>query len=117
MFEGWQQPGSSVRKGTPNPATKLGVVFALSLQDANLQGLVQSVSDPIAVTYRHYESVSWLANHTGAPAATVDHVLQYLKSQDIVGHLDPTASYIQSALSIRQASKLFDTSYRSYRAA
>jgi subtilase family serine protease len=115
VFEGWQQPVSSQRTGTPKPATKLGVVFALSLQDGSLQGLVQSVSDPTSPTYRHYESVSWLASHTGETAATIDDVLDYLRSQDIVGHLDPTASYVEAALSIRQASKMFDTAYRSYR--
>ena len=115
VFEGWQQPASSMRKGIPKPTTKLGVVLALSLHDGGLPSLVQSVSDPTSSGYRHYESVSWLASHTGATAATVDDVLAYLRSQGIQGHLDPTASYVRVVISIRQASKLFDTTYRSYR--
>ncbi len=115
VFEGWQHPASSVLLGAANPATILDVLFALVLQDANLQGLIQSVSDPNASSYRHYETVPWLASHTGATSPTVSVVLEYLRSQGIVGHLDPTASYVEAAISIRQAARIFDTSFRVYR--
>ncbi len=115
MFEGWQLPPSSTRIGTPNPSTELDVLLALSLQDADLPELVQSVSEPDTPDYRHYETVSWLADHSGANVTTIDDVLDYLRSQGTAGHLDPTASYVEAALTVRQAAKLFGVRYGTYR--
>jgi subtilase family serine protease len=115
VFEGWQQPNSAVMTGVPNPATMLDVLFSMPLQDADLLGLAQAVSDPDSPSYRHYESVSWVASHMGASAATSNVVLGHLKANGIVGHLDPTTSYVEAAISVREASKLFHTTYRKYR--
>ncbi len=115
VFEGWQHPTSSVRVGAPNSSTKLDVLLALPLQDANRQEVVQSVSEPDTAGYRQYETVPWVASHAGANGATIGDVLDYLRSQGVAGHLDPTASYVEAVLSVRQASKLFRVQYGMYR--
>ena len=56
--------------GDANPATELDVTFGLALQSSDLPELVQSLSTPGTSSYRHYQSVAWLAGHTGATEAT-----------------------------------------------
>jgi subtilase family serine protease len=120
VFESWQAPpasspsGNSTLLGEANPATELDVTFGLALQRSDLPQLVQSLSTPGASSYRHYESVGWLAGHTGATEATSTAVLGYLRSQGVDGHLDPTASYVEAAVSVAQAAKLFGTSFGRY---
>ena len=41
-------------------------------------------------------------------------MLGYLRSQGVDGHLDPTASYVEAAVSVAQAAKLFGTSFGRY---
>jgi len=120
VIESWQAPTSSTTSGNTTllgdagPATELDVTFGLALQPSDLPDLVQSLSTPGSSSYRHYESVAWLARHTGATEATSTAVLDYLRSQGIVGHLDPTASYVEAAVSVAQAAKLFGTSFGRY---
>ncbi len=120
VFESWQAPPSSTASGnaTPlgdaDPDTELDVTFGLALQHSELPELVQSLSTPGGSVYRHYESVAWLARHTGATAATSTAVLGYLRSQGVVGHLDPTASYVGAAVSVAQAAKLFGSTFGRY---
>ena len=120
VFEGWQAPpasspsGNSTLLGDANPTTELDVTFGLALQRSDLPELVQSLSTPGTSSYRHYESVGWLAGHTGATEATSTAVLGYLRSQGVDGHLDPTASYVEAAVSVAQAAKLFGTSFGRY---
>ena len=76
VFESWQAPPSSTASGNTtllgnaNPATELGVMFGLALQRSDLPELVQSLSTPGTSSYRQYQSVAWLARHTGATEAT-----------------------------------------------
>jgi Pro-kumamolisin, activation domain len=120
VFEGWKAPptstasGNSTLLGAANPATELDVTFGLALQRSDLPELVQSLSTPGASSYRRYRSVAWLARHTGAKVATSTAVLSYLRSQGIVGRLDPTASYVEAPVRVAQASKLFHTSFGRY---
>ena len=120
VFEGWQAPpassppGNATLLGDANPATELDVTFGLALQRSDLPELVQSLSTPGTSSYRHYQSVAWLAGHTGATEATSTAVLGYLRSQGVVGHLDPTASYVEAAVSVAQAAQLFGTSFGRY---
>ncbi len=120
VFESWQAPPSSTASGNTTllgnakPATELGVTFGLALQRSDLPELVQSLSTPGTSSYRQYQSVAWLARHTGATEATSAAVLGYLRSQGVVGHLDPTASYVEAAVSVAQAAKLFGTSFGRY---
>ncbi len=113
VFESWQSPPGSVWL-TASPATELDVMFGLALQHSDLPALVESVSTPGTTSYRHYQSVAWLARHTGATQATSAAVLGFLRSQGIEGHLDPTASYVEAAVSAAEAAKLFGTSFREY---
>jgi kumamolisin len=113
VFESWQSPpGSPSLKASP--ATELDVIFGLALQRSDLAELVESVSTPGTTSYRHYESVAWLARHSGAAPATSTAVLGFLRSQGVDGHLDPTASYVEAAVSVAQAAKLFGTNFREY---
>ncbi len=120
VFESWQAPpassasGNATLLGDANPATELDVTFGLALQRSDLAELVQSLSTPGTSSYRHYQSVAWLARHTGATEATSTAVLGYLRSQGVDGHLDPTASYVEAAVSVAQAAKLFGTSFGRY---
>ena len=114
VFEGWQYPESAEQHTPVDSATKLDVLFALPLQNADLPGLVQAISQPGSPTYRDYESVPWLAGHTGARTSTVGVLLDYLKDRGIDGHLDPTASYVEAAIGVGQAARLFDVSYRAF---
>lgn len=113
VFESWQPPasGNATLLGEANPDTELDVMFGLALRPSPLPELVQSLSTPGTSSYRHYESVAWLARHTGAAASTSTAVLSYLRSHGIVGHLDPTASYVEAAVSVAQATKLFRTNF------
>lgn len=119
VFESWEPPASTASgnvtpMGKADPATKLDVTFGLDLRQSDLAGLVQSLSTPGTGSYRHYKSVAWLASHTGSSGSTSTAVLLYLRSQGIVGHLDPTASYVGAALTVAQAAKLFRTSFGRY---
>jgi subtilase family serine protease len=114
VFEGWQYPKSAVQHRPVDRAIKLDVLFALPLQESNLEGLVQAISQPGSRTYRDYESVSWLASHTGASMSDAEVLLDYLKDRGIQGHLDPTASYVEAAISAGQAAKLFNVTYREF---
>ena len=113
VFESWQS-SHAFPSMKASPTTELDVMFGLALQRSDLAKLVESVSTPGTTSYRHYESVAWLARHTGATQATSTAVLLFLRSHGIDGRLDPTASYVEAPVSVAEAAKLFGTSFRAY---
>ncbi len=92
------------------------VLLTLRHPSAALARFVAAVSNPASPEYRHYETIEQLVRRFGATRAARRVVLRWLHAHRVHGRLDPTATYVDVALTPGQKRVLFPASGNAARA-
>src|SRR4051812_2599013 len=101
-------------KGSASGGLKLSLQVGLIANQSGIQSAVKAASSPTSSTYGQYLSLSTLQKKYGASSSKSNGVINAFKKYGVTAKLDVTHLRVGATISIKNAQKLFSTSWHLY---